>query len=60
MIPGYSRGAAVGVCPACEIDLVQNIAERKQVCLNDGHRRLVMAVKYTVKQRLGQKGVMEK
>ena len=56
----FEGSSRIGVCPACEIDLVQNIAERKQVCFKDGCRRLMMAVKYTIKQRLGQKEIVEK
>ena len=56
----FEGSSRIGVCPACEIDLVQDIAEGKQVCLYDGRRRLAMAVKYTMKQRLGQKEIMGK
>ena len=56
----FEGSSRIGVCPACEIDLVQNIAERKQVCFKDGCRRLMMAVECTIKQRLRQKEIVEK
>ncbi|KAH8702866.1 hypothetical protein GQ44DRAFT_778387 [Phaeosphaeriaceae sp. PMI808] len=58
--PGaFEEGRRIGVCPLCEVDLLQNIAERKQVCFKDGCRRLMTVNKYRVKQRLGQKEITE-
>jgi hypothetical protein len=50
-IPNYSSAEGIqnGVCPECEVDLVEKITKRRQICWEDGCKRY-MLVKSSVIQ----------
>jgi hypothetical protein len=54
------RDIQPGVCPECEVDLVQRITERRQQCNVDGCRRYICVDEGVVQRTVGEHSITKK